>query len=155
MQNFQNYILTALIGFLSTLTFCERPATGPVEDEYRRRLEQAAAAGRKLLIVFGADWCADCRAFEARLKEEPLRGFMNENYVVLKVDVCRYDCNMDFAAKFGNPVDQGIPALVIVDGTGRRLAATNNGEFASARSMPARAMLAYFQKFAGTKESTR
>lgn len=134
------------------LAACDRPASDPPGPaaQYRGLLGQAQTSGRRLLVVFGADWCPDCRTLKARMREEPLRSYLDEKYLVMNVDVCRYDCNMDFARRLGDPTAGGIPALVVVDPAGGTIVkATNGGEFAAARDMPVAAMLAFLQRYAG------
>ena len=144
------YTLIPLLLLLMTAA-CGRPNPGTPAADYENLLDQAAQTGRKVLIVFGADWCPDCHALEAHLKTAPLRDFVQKNDLVQKVEVCRFDCNMDFAARFGHPEAEGIPALVIVDAQGKQLVATNNGEFASARSMSAQPILSFLERYTGDR----
>lgn len=104
-------------------------------DVERARTE-ARASQRRVLLVFGANWCPDCRALDASMAQPPTAQLMAREFVVVKVDVGRFDRNLPLAERYGNPIKKGIPAAVIVapdDNT--VLYATRAGELSNARRM--------------------
>ena len=107
---------------------------------YSKVLRQAKLENKKILILFGADWCPDCKAMDRMLTEPDVQQIVESNYILMKVDVGRFDKNLDFAQKFGNPITKGIPAFVILSNEEKVLVATNNGRFASARKMKKQAV---------------
>jgi thioredoxin 1 len=82
--------------------------------------EKAASERKLVLLVFGANWCPDCRTFEAEANAADLGTTLALNYVIVKIDVARFNKNTDIARKYGLNVRRGIPAAVILkaDGTG-------------------------------------
>ena len=106
----------------------------------QRDLQTALAKARKenkrVLVVFGANWCPDCRAldheFHAGGKTDAL---VAERYEVVKVDVGRFDKNLDFAKLYGEPIKKGIPSVVVVTPANEVVYQTKAGELADARSM--------------------
>ena len=70
---------------------------------------------------------------------------MSEEFKVVKVDVGRFDRNLDIANAYGNPIKKGIPAAVIVASDNRVLYATRAGELADARSMNADGIYGFFR----------
>ena len=50
-------------------------------------LSSARSANVPLLVVFGANWCADCRMLDAAFKEGASAGLIGEHFRVVKVDV--------------------------------------------------------------------
>jgi thioredoxin 1 len=96
-------------------------------------LEQASARRKLVLLVFGANWCADCRAFEAEMTEPDFGSALAENYVVVKVDVGRFKKNLDVVAKYGATIRRGIPAAAIVSAEGRTLAIADGRRLAELR----------------------
>ena len=54
---------------------------------------------------------------------------------MVPVDVGEWDKNIDIAERYGNPISEGIPALVVLDKNENVVFATLAGELASARNM--------------------
>ncbi len=76
-------------------------------------LEAAKAEGKLVLVVFGANWCPDCRALDGMAREGKLKQVLDDSYVVVHADVGRFNKNLDLAARFGLDVKRGIPAAVV------------------------------------------
>src|SRR6185437_13920350 len=97
----------------------------------------AAARARhgKVLLIFGANWCEDCRALDDALRTDRSARLLRGEFTVVKIDVGRFDRNLDVARAYGDPIRRGIPAAVIVSADNRVLYATRAGELADARRM--------------------
>ncbi|MBE7417331.1 MAG: thioredoxin family protein [Ideonella sp.] len=98
-------------------------------------LATSKAERKPLLIVFGANWCPDCRALDSAMGRGDIARFTSSRFKVVKVDVGNFDRNLDIAARFGNPAKQGIPAAVVVSPDGQVVYSTRRGELSSARSL--------------------
>ena len=87
-----------------------------------------------MLLVFGANWCGDCRALDQALhgSSGPL---IDGKFEVVKIDVGNFDKNLDIDARYGHPIGNGIPAVVVVDASNKILYSTKGGELANARKM--------------------
>ncbi|MDQ6684231.1 MAG: thioredoxin family protein [Pseudomonadota bacterium] len=131
--------LTALVFMLccSLVVAAELPydEAADARAAVQSALAQASAAKVPLLIVFGANWCEDCRVLDKALGSGRNAALMAERFKVVKVDVGRFDRNLDIAAAYGNPIKKGIPAAVVVGADQRILYATKAGELADARRM--------------------
>ena len=103
--------------------------------QIQQALATAQARHGKVLVIFGANWCEDCRALDQALKSEKSARLMADEFSVVKVDVGRFDRNKDVAAAYGNPIRKGIPAAVILSADNKVLFATRAGELADARRM--------------------
>lgn len=103
--------------------------------ELNLALSQANAQRKNVLVVFGANWCKDCLALDAKLAEGRLQSESSRRFVTLKVNVGRFDRNTDLAAQMGVPLKKGIPAVAVLGADGQVLSATGGGELADARSM--------------------
>ena len=79
------------------------------------------------------------------LKSGKNAALMSEEFKVVKVDVGRFDRNLDIANAYGNPIKKGIPAAAIVASDNRVLYATRAGELADARSMNADGIYGFFR----------
>ena len=103
--------------------------------DLNQALAQANAQQRNVLVVFGANWCGDCMALDRKFSGGTLAGPIAKRFVVLKVNVGRFDKNTDLAAQMGVPLKKGIPAVAVLGRDGQVLSATSGGELADARNM--------------------
>jgi thiol-disulfide isomerase/thioredoxin len=101
-----------------------------------------ASAGRKLLLVdLGGNWCGDCRVLAALMERPELKAFIDAHYVLVSIDVGRYDHNMQIPARYGLPKLEGVPSLLIIDPrTGRMKNAGHVAALADARHMTPQAL---------------
>ncbi|MBV8665128.1 MAG: thioredoxin family protein [Burkholderiaceae bacterium] len=108
-------------------------------------LADAQSAHKEVLLVFGANWCKDCRELDKALhgKSAPL---IDGKFVVIKVDVGNFDKNLDIAETYGNPIKKGIPAAVVLTADNKILYSTKGGELADARSMGENGIYDFFSK---------
>jgi thioredoxin 1 len=97
-------------------------------------LTAAQHDGKKVLLVFGANWCKDCRELDKALHGKS-QSLIDGKFVVVKVDVGNFDKNLDLANTYGNPIKKGIPAAVLLTADNKVLYSTKGGELANARSM--------------------
>ena len=110
-------------------------------------LAQAAKSGKSIVLVFGANWCPDCHALDAQMHKPELAALIAKNYVIVWVDVGRYDKNLDLAEKYHVPLKSGIPALAVLDPHGKLLYAMDQGQFADARHMNYESIKEFFVKW--------
>jgi len=101
------------------------------ETQIDAALRKARARGHFLMVEFGAAWCGDCRALAANLESPELRDYFNKHFDLLKVDVGKFDRNVELAKSVGVDINQGIPTAVFFAPDGKRIGATNQGELAS------------------------
>lgn len=106
---------------------------------------KAKATNKKVLLVFGANWCPDCRELDKAMQSQSA-SLINAKFVVVKVDIGRFDKNMAIANAYGNPTKKGIPAAVMVATDNRVLYATKGGELADARNMGETGIYDFFSK---------
>ena len=129
-------------------------AQGPYDEgvdakaQVSATLAQAARERLPTLIVFGANWCGDCRVLEQAFKSGASAPLIAQSFKVVKVDVGRFDRNTDIAQRYGVPLKLGIPAVAVVSPDGKLLYATRGGELADARHMGDRGIYDFFAKVA-------
>lgn len=106
-------------------------------------LADAQREHKDVLIVFGANWCADCRDLD-RAMHGSSESLIDARFIVVKVDVGNFDRHLDIARRYGNPIARGIPAAVVVTGSDQVLYATRAGELADARRMGEKGIYDFF-----------
>lgn len=110
-------------------------ARADARADLNKALQQARADNKQVLVVFGANWCADCQALAKYMADAPLASHVAQRFVVSKVDVGDFNKNLDIAQQMGDAVKKGIPAVAVLAPDGKFLRATRAGELASARQM--------------------
>jgi len=129
-------------------------ATGPYDPaaDARSQVTSALAAGKQAhkptLLIFGANWCGDCRALDTSLHSEKNAALIAQHFEVVKVDVGNWDHNLEIAKAYGNPIEKGIPAAVVVSPQGKVVYTTKAGELANARKMSDEGIYDFFSKVA-------
>lgn len=109
--------------------------TADAKAEVKRTLAEAKSKNMPVLVIFGANWCLDCRALDKALHEGRNAELVNREFKVVKVDVGRFDKNLDLAKAYGNPIEKGIPGAAVLSPEGKVLYITRLGELADARHM--------------------
>lgn len=111
---------------------------------FQQALQQSAQQEKLVLLVFGSEWCPDCRSLNKKMAQAPLAATVQDNFVVAHIDIGNWDKNMAFTEQFGEPVAQGIPSIAIIAPDGTLLYVSEAGEFASARSAQLEALDKWF-----------
>ncbi|HUZ47055.1 MAG TPA: thioredoxin family protein [Terriglobia bacterium] len=147
-------ILTVAVVFLVLSPVVAAAASRPIYDananikqEISDAVVMALQTGKNIALIFGANWCSDCHALDAAMRTPPLAGVISKNYVVVKIDVGRFDKNLDVAEKYGVPISLGIPAIAVLDTHGKLLYAQRKGQFEAAGRLPYRDFQAFFEKW--------
>ena len=112
-------------------------------------LARATREKKRVLLDFGGNWCGDCQVLEIYFHAPPNRGLLEDNYVLVPVNIGRYDENLDLAAKYGVPVSKGVPALAVLDATGQVLYSQRDGEFESMRKLDPASVTAFLMQWKG------
>lgn len=120
-------------------------ATADAQAELDAARALARQGDRYLLVLFGANWCPDCRAFDAALRGSEVAPLIAEHFVVTKVDVGNWDRNFDIVESWGDPIAGGIPAIVVTTSDGTVFYTSKAGELSRARDMDGAAMVDVFE----------
>ena len=122
------------------------PASG-ARQEVREAITQASKLHKNVLVVFGADWCYDCHVLDRALRRPDIAPTLKSNYEVVHVDVGQGDKNQDLMNEYQVPMRRGIPALAVLDSSGKLLYSQKNGEFERARAMGPEDLLEFLNKW--------
>jgi thioredoxin 1 len=111
------------------------PATADAHADIKKALEKAAKEHKRVLVVFGANWCYDCHVLDVAFQRNDISPLIEANYVVVHVDVGEGDKNQDLMKDYEVPMDRGIPAIAVLDSAGKLLFSQKHGEFEKARAL--------------------
>lgn len=114
-------------------------------------LAQSEKDGKLILLDFGANWCPDCVVLSTLFEDPTVKPFLDENFHVVRIDIGFGDKNLDVAGQYGNPIANGIPAVVVLAPNGEIIASTKDGSLANARTATAQDILTYLQTWRALK----
>ena len=115
--------------------------------EIKIALEKGSQEHKRVLVVFGANWCYDCHVLDLAFDRPDIAPVLGANFEVVHVDVGQGDKNQDLMKQYEVPMDRGIPALAVLDGDGKLLYSQKNGEFEKARALGPEDLLAFLNKW--------
>ena len=139
-----------------TISLVAHAAAGPYDEaaDARSDIKAALAVAREskvsVLVVFGANWCSDCKALDRSFKSGTTAPLIEKFFTVVKVNVGRSDRNVEIAETYGVPLTQGIPAIAILNSDGKIIFATRAGELADAQKMGDKGIHDFFAKLAAS-----
>lgn len=118
------------------------------KQEIADTIYRAQRENKRVLLVFGANWCYDCHVLDYRFHQPDIQPTVDKNYLVVHVDIGRGEKNVDVAKQYKIPLDRGVPAIAVVDKSGALLYSQQKGEFAPARRLPPRDFLTFLEQWA-------
>lgn len=122
----------------------------PLQD-ITTALARSEKDGKLVLLDFGANWCPDCIVLTALFEDPAVKPFLYENFRMVRIDVGYWDKNLDISEQYGNPIANGIPAVVVLAANGDIIASTKDGALANARTATAQDILEYLQAWLAQK----
>ncbi|WP_294000162.1 thioredoxin family protein [Sphaerotilus sp.] len=132
-------VLAVPVAYLGYQRYLKTDPPGPydrradAQADLGRAVDQARRENKRVLVVFGANWCPDCRELATDMANPALGIPIAARFVVTKVDVGHFDRNGRTVTRMGNPVDKGIPAVVVLDGQGQQLGTATGPQLAAVR----------------------
>ena len=144
-----------IVGEKRDLAKLEQPATVnahiyPTGNAREQISEAVARAGREhknVLLVFGADWCYDCHVLDKAFHRPDVASVLNPNYELVDVDIGEGNKNLDVAAQYEVPLNRGVPAIAVLDSTGKLLFSQKSGEWERARALAPQDLLEFLNKW--------
>lgn len=125
------------------------PADVDAKKEIGDALKQAATEKKRVLLVFGGNWCYDCHVLDRALHEGSAGRLMKESFLLLHVDIGEGDKNLDLLKKYKVPLEKGVPAVAILGGDGGLLYSSGDGEFEAARKIMKKDLVAFLLRWEG------
>ena len=124
------------------------PANADAHAEIREAEEKAASQNKRLLLVFGANWCFDCHVLDLAFQRPELAPVLAANYELVHVDLGpEEEKNADLVRQYEIPLNKGIPALAVAESDGKLVVSQKNGEFEDARALTPEVLLEFLNKW--------
>jgi Thioredoxin-like len=123
------------------------PANVDAKAEISEALARAGREHKRVILVFGANWCYDCRVLDYVFHLPDFSRLLDPNFIVVHVDIGEGKLNNDIAAEYKTPLEHGVPALAVLDAGGHVLYSDQHGEFEKARSMDPDDLMAFLSKW--------
>lgn len=119
------------------------PAGADAKKEIAAALEKAAAENKRVILIFGGNWCYDCHVLDKALHSGEAGRIAKESYLLVHVDIGEGDKNKDLVEKYKIPLDKGVPALAVLKSDGSLVYWSGYGEFEAARAMLKKDLVAF------------
>jgi len=121
------------------------PANADAKREINEALQTALNEKKRVLLIFGANWCYDCHVLDHALHDGDAGKLVSEKFLLVHVDIGEGARNGELISKYKIPLDKGVPAVAILDANGKLLYSSGDGEFEAARKMMKKDLVAFLQ----------
>jgi len=122
-------------------------ATADAKADIAAALKEAAAGHKRVILAFGGDWCGDCQVLDIYMHQSPNAELLAKHFLLVHIDIGRYDKNTDLAAKYNIPLKKGVPALAVLDSKGKLLYSQRTGEFEDMRDMSSTSVTEFLNRW--------
>lgn len=127
------------------------PAPSVAHAEIQQAIRKATAEHKNIILDFGGNWCPDCKVLDYYIHQPPNAGLLANNFVLVDVNVGRFDKNLDLARKYNIPLHKGVPALAVLNSRGHLLYSQTKGEFEDMRNMSPDSVTAFLNMWKPTR----
>jgi len=122
-------------------------ANADANQEIQQALKLAVSQKKRLLLVFGANWCYDCHVLERALHEGAAGKLVSESFLLVHVDIGEGEKNPELVKTYRIPIEKGVPAVAVLGSDGKLLFSSGDGEFESARTMFKKDLVAFLNRW--------
>lgn len=130
------FILTTLLAILAACTGnTHYDESADAKADIRQALSDAKIRNLPVILIFGANWCEECRALSTEIKTGKNASKIAKEFKVVKVNVGNFESNLGIANLYGNPISGGIPGATILSPDNEVVYVTKRGELSVARNM--------------------
>ncbi len=123
------------------------PGDADATKEIAEALKLAATDHKRVLLVFGANWCYDCHVLDRALHDGAAGKIVSKSFVLVHVDIGEGNKNLDLAKQYKIPLEKGVPAVAILGSEGKLLYGSRAGEFEAARKMMKQDLVAFLKRW--------
>jgi len=111
------------------------PDPAQAKHDLAAALKAAPAKHKRILLDFGGNWCGDCHVLDTYFHDPANAPILNSNFILVEINVGRYDANLDLAKKYNIPLEKGVPALAVLSEDGKLIYSQKTGEFEAMSKM--------------------
>ena len=116
--------------------------------ELKAALARAGKEGKRVLVVFGGNWCYDCHVLDTTFHSKEFAPLVDANYIVVHINIGdEGKDNNDLAARLGVALDKGVPSLGVLEASGKVIYAQRNGEFEATEKIGPADVRAFLEKW--------
>jgi thioredoxin 1 len=126
------------------------PVNADAKKEIEAALKTAHAENKRVILIFGGNWCYDCHVLDQALHEGDANKIVKESFLLVHVDIGEGDKNLDLVKKYEATLGFGVPTVVILDGEGPVVYSSTKGEFEAARRMMKKDLVAFLNQWTPT-----
>jgi hypothetical protein len=117
-------------------------------SEIQAGLAKAAKEGKRVILVFGGNWCYDCHVLDTTFHSKEFAPLVEANFVVVHVNIGdEGKDNNDLAARYAVALDKGVPSLAVLDPDGKVVYAQRNGEFEATEKIGPQDVRTFLEKW--------
>jgi thioredoxin 1 len=116
------------------------PAPAQASADIAAAIKTGAAAHKRVILDFGGNWCPDCYVLDSYFHDAANKPLLDASFILVHVNVGRLDANLDIAQRYQIPLNKGVPAVAVLDETGKLLFSQKTGEFEAMRHMQSQAV---------------
>ena len=115
------------------------------ENQIEKFIITTINTNKQPIIIFGGNWCPDCRILEGTFELPTIKSFLEKHYKILHIDVGRYDINMHLLGYFNIPLEEGVPRVLVFSKDRELLNSGSTKEWTTARDRKQQDIFNYFQ----------
>ena len=118
------------------------------QAELQAGLAKAAREHKRVLVMFGGNWCYDCHVLDTTFRSKQFAPLVDANFVVVHINIGEEGKdNQDLAARLGVALDKGVPSLGVLEPNGKVVYAQKNGEFEATEKIGPEDVRAFLEKW--------
>ena len=123
------------------------PSNADATKEIEAALRTAHSENKRVILIFGGNWCYDCHVLDQALHEGEADKIVKENFLLVHVDIGEGEKNLDLIKKYKTTLGFGVPTVVIIDDEGRVVYSSTKGEFEAARRMMKKDLVVFLKRW--------
>jgi Thioredoxin-like len=126
------------------------PPPEEARAEIAAALRAAARDHKRVILVFGGNWCYDCHVLNTAFQSRQIAPLVDANFHVVHVNIGDGDKNLDIADEYGVPLRQAVrvPSLAVLDSGGKVIYSQKNGEFDDSSRLSPADIIQFLKKWA-------